>query len=172
MNIVPNRNHFELLHDPAVPGAFAGFRMVGRARDSSGSLCRIWLRRVARWDRYVDPRQPVGEWDCRSWIRADSAFALQVEWTINDLDAMAEIFEFPQQIDALRAIKPNGDRVFDAVIAWAQRVTNSLPTTAKPPAIVSDAGWDETESVVNARLSAAVAVAPEPSTPELPQENP
>lgn len=172
MTIAPTRNNFELLHDATMPAAFAGFRMVGHARDGSGTLCRIWLRRVARWDRYFDPRQPVGEWDCRTWVRADSAFALQTEWTINDLDATAELYNFPQEIDAIRSLRPNGDRVFDAVVAWAQRVTNSLPAAPKAVAVVSDAGWDETESAVTARLSGAFAVAPEPAAPEPAPGNP
>lgn len=166
MTLQTTRNHFELLRAPGPAGAVLGIRLVGRARDGGAGLCRLWLRRVERWDRAIDPRQPHSDWDCRTWIRADSAFALQTEWTLKDLDALAEQFEFPQELDSLRSLRPVGDPVFDTVLAWAQRVTNSLPVSTPPAPVLSDAGWDEAESAVVARMSGDFAAVPEtPASP-------
>lgn len=116
----------ELLQKPGEPAGSNGFRLVGRSSDGT-SRARLWLRRADTWNRYLDPRLPQGEWDLRLYVRHDSAFALQQDFTLAELDGLKDTWEWPQDDGVLAGLKPNGDRVHDAAIAFAKSVT-SPPT--------------------------------------------
>jgi hypothetical protein len=120
----------ELLHKPGEPAGSSGFRLVGRSSDG-GSVARLWLRRADTWNRYLDPRSPQGDWDLRLYVRRDSAFALQQEFSLADLDGLKESYEWPTDASELAALSPNGDSVHDAALEFALSVT--AMALAEPP---------------------------------------
>ncbi len=122
----------ELLQKPGEPVGSNGFRLVGRSTDGE-SRVRLWLRRADTWNRYLDPRLPQGEWDLRLYVRQDSAFALQQEFSLADLEGLKEAWEWPHDDGALASLQPNGDRVHDAALAFARSVT-SPPAPVLPNA--------------------------------------
>lgn len=99
-------------------------------------MCRIWLRKLDPWHRYLNPRMGSHDWDCRVYIKSDSAFALQSEMTVNDLDSLEEAYSFPNGADGLAALALNGDPVHDRVVVWARKVTGApelpAPATVSP----------------------------------------
>jgi hypothetical protein len=121
---------FELLQKPGRPPGEDGFRMTGRATGGT-SLARVWLRHSEVWARNPDPRLGNVAWDIRFFVRDDSAFALQQEFTLRDLEGMLTGWDWPQKPEGLDALRPNGDKVYDAVLVWAMRATGYI---APPPA--------------------------------------
>ncbi len=163
-----------------------GFRLVGRALDGGRGLCRVWLRRLEPWERAIDPRASSRQWDLRVSLRLDSAFALQADFGVSQLAGLAETFAFVQRPPGLAGLRPNGDPVHDAVLAWAREATGTTdeePASAAPPeaaapaaqtddsaeaapgepaadaAPLSDDGWDETAEIV-ARATGSVPAVP------------
>ena len=126
---------FEFLQKPGRPLGEDGFRMTGRSPNGN-SLARVWLRRSEVWARNPDPRLGDVAWDVRCFVCDDSAFALQQEFTLRDLDGMLTGWEWPQKPDGLDAQRPKGDTVHDAVLAWALRATGY---TAPAPTAESEA---------------------------------
>ena len=126
------RQRFELLQGGGRPAGEDGFRLLGQAIEGVATA-QVWLRRIDTWNRYLDPREPEGAWDVRLYIREDSAFALQQEFTLRDLDELGTRFSWPATPAGLAALKPNGDRVYDAVLAWTRRVTG-VDVPPAPPA--------------------------------------
>lgn len=106
------------------PAGSGGFKLTGAAKDGEG-LCRVWLRPLEAWDRALNPRMESDRWDVRAYQKLDSAFEFVPEFTLKDLEQMAENFDFPQDIDVFGTIEFNGDPVHDTVLAWARHVTGS-----------------------------------------------
>ncbi len=109
-----------------------GFKLTGRAREGSG-LVRIWLRRANPWDRYLNPRLDSEKWDVRAYQKLDSAFAFVPEFSIPDLEWIAESYEFTEGGEQLASLSANGDPVHDRVLAWARGVTGAGELAAAPP---------------------------------------
>lgn len=117
-------DHVQLFGRDGSPLASGGFKLTGEAREGIG-FCRVWLRPIEAWDRYENPRIASEHWDVRAYRKLDSAFEYVPEFTLGDLDEMAEHFEFPQVGELFDEIDYNGDPVHDQVLAWARRVTGA-----------------------------------------------
>lgn len=111
--------------------------MTGRAAQGS-ALARVWLRRSEVWARNPDPRLGAVDWDVRCFVCEDSAFALQQEFTVRDLEGMLSGWQWPQMPTGLDTQRPNGDTVHDAVLAWALLATGYTPVNT--PATTPDPG--------------------------------
>jgi hypothetical protein len=131
MMLKPQR--FEFLQKPGRPLGEDGFRMTGRSPQGT-ALARVWLRRSEVWARNPDPRMGAVDWDVRCFVCEDSAFALQQEFTLRDLEGMLSGWEWPQKPAGLDAHRPNGDLVHDTVLAWALRATGYTPQAPSEPA--------------------------------------
>ena len=112
--------HFEMLSRRGEGPAALGFKLTGRAKEGAG-LCRVWLRRVYAWDRYLDPRIPSSAWDVRLFRKVDAAFVQEDAFSFELLDGLLETHSFPQAPEGLASIQPCGDPVHDRVLAWAKR---------------------------------------------------
>lgn len=116
------KSDLRLLHRPGhAPGA-DGFKLIGKAKEGYGS-CKIWLRKNEPWERYLDPRVRSEHWDIRYYVHFDSAFALQTEFTIANLNEISDSYEFVQRPQGLDSLELNGDPVHDAVLEWAWEAT-------------------------------------------------
>lgn len=131
MMLKPQR--FEFLQKPGRPLGEDGFRMTGRSPQGT-ALARVWLRRSEVWARNPDPRMGAVDWDVRCFVCEDSAFALQQEFTLRDLEGMLSGWEWPQKPAGLDAHRPIGDLVHDTVLAWALRATGYTPQAPSEPA--------------------------------------
>lgn len=142
---LPSVTTLELLHAPGRPAADDGFRLEGHAASGSGRI-RLLLRRTETWNRYLDPRIPPSQWDLRVMIRTDSAFALQQEFVLNDLKALATDWVWPvDHAGSLASLAPNGDLIHDTVLSWAVQVT--APPAAPAPEPEPAAAEPESEAV-------------------------
>lgn len=131
------RKYLHVLSRP--DGAFGdlGFKLTGVAREGDG-LCRVWLRRVDPWDRYLNPRSGSTDWDVRAYTKLDSAFEFVPEFTIDGLAQLAEDYEFPEGADELSQIEAKGDPVHDRVLSWAREVTGAAALDNVPSPTVGE----------------------------------
>lgn len=163
---IPTQTHdLQLLQPPGGTPGHDGLRLIGR-QPSTGALCRIWLRRMLPWERAIDPRRASQSWDLRVFVKSDSAFALQSEFSVRDLDGLLETFAFQQGVAGLGEVSPNGDPLHDAVLSWAHKVTSTgpfaprpavdeAPVTRSPEPAAADDGWAEAEQIA-ARATGSV----------------
>jgi hypothetical protein len=117
-------DHVQLFGTDDEPVGSGGFKLTGEAKEGDG-FCRVWLRPIEAWDRYDNPRMDSDDWDARAYRKLDSAFEFVPEFTLDDLETMAENFEFPDASDIFQQIEFNGDPVHDRVLAWARKVTGA-----------------------------------------------
>lgn len=145
------RKYLHVLSRPE--GAFGdlGFKLTGIAKEGDG-LCRVWLRRVDPWDRYLDSRAGSDQWDVRAYTKLDSAFEFIPDFNVGVLAALAEDYEFPDGAEELAKIEANGDLVHDQVLAWARNVTGApeLGSVPQTGVLEPEVRYDK-QSVANAR---------------------
>jgi hypothetical protein len=122
----------QLLQQADAPAGSDGFKLTGRAREGVG-LCRVWLRRSSPWDRYLDPRLERGAWDIRLYVKLDSAFALDTEFTVRDLDGVLDDWVFDDVSSQLAGLAKNGDPIHDATLDWARAATSVAQVPVEPP---------------------------------------
>jgi len=150
----------------AAPGS-DGFKLTGHAREGVG-LCRVWLRRSNPWDRYLDPRLDRGAWDVRFYVKLDSAYALDTEFTVRDLDGVLEDWAFDADASVLAGLSPNGDPIHDTTLAWARKALGAAgaPAVDAPAEEVAEAEpVAPTASAAPAEPAPAAAPAPAEAAP-------
>lgn len=126
------RTLLQLLPGPNGVLGEQGFTLTGVAKEGHG-LCRVSLRRVDAWHRYLDPRMLSEDWDVRVYTKMDSAFALMPDYTVVDLESLEEFYEFPDGGERLAELALNGDPVHDRAVVWARRVTGAPELPAPAP---------------------------------------
>ena len=154
----------QLLQQADAPAGSDGFKLTGHAIEGVG-LCRVWLRRSNPWDRYLDPRLQRGAWDVRFYVKLDSAYALDPDFTVRDLDGVLDTWAFDADATALIHLVPNGDPIHDATLAWVRRALGADDAKVEASAPTAPAAG-------SSEPDPPAAAKPEPETTEAPAAAP
>lgn len=123
---------FELHSNPDGQLGDMGLKILGQARDGSGRLARVWLRRKqgdtrAVWNRYLEPVPRSRTWEVRLHLIRGTGAMTAVAFTTQALDDLAKNYSFtvdPDDTDLLKQVSVD-DPIYALVRDWVLNQTTN-----------------------------------------------